>query len=123
MALAVVLARKGLAADGTHKGPFVGVGAQVGAEVVGAGEAFGAEGALEGGRVFLDAAGVFGPARGGAGGVGEVEEVFAVRVDGGCGGAAQCSGAGGGAARAGLVGPVEWREGAVAVVWVDGESG
>ena len=55
VALAVVLAGKGFAADGADEGAFVGVGAEVGAEIVGAGEAFGAERALESGGVFLDA--------------------------------------------------------------------
>ena len=55
VAFAVVLAGKGFAADGADEGAFVGVGAEMGAEVVGAREAFGAEVALEGGRVFLDA--------------------------------------------------------------------
>ena len=66
VALAVVLARKGLAADGADKGPLVGVGAQVGAQVVGAREALRAEVALEGGRVLLGALGVVG-VDGGAG--------------------------------------------------------
>lgn len=55
VALSVVLAREGFAADGADEGPLVGVGSEMGAEVVGAGEALGAEGALEGGGVLLDA--------------------------------------------------------------------
>ena len=69
MALAVVLAREGFAADGADEGALVGVGAQVGAEVVGAGEALGAEVALECGGVFLHALPVV-AGGGGAGGVG-----------------------------------------------------
>jgi len=53
MALAVVLARESLPADRADEGPLVRVRAQVRAEVVGAGEAFRAEGALEIGGVFL----------------------------------------------------------------------
>lgn len=115
VAFAVVLAREGLAADGADEGPFVGVGAQVGAEVVGAREALGAEVALEGGRVFLHASRVVGLVVVGPGGVGQVEEVFAFGVDGG-GRRASHSGAWGGAAGAGLIWAVEWREGPVAVI-------
>ena len=69
VAFAVVLAREGFAADGTDERALVGVGAEVGAEVVGTGEALGAEVALECGGVFLDALPVV--ARGGGtGGVG-----------------------------------------------------
>lgn len=53
VALAIMLPRKRLAADGAHKGAFIGMCAQVRAEVVRAGKALGAERALEGGRVFL----------------------------------------------------------------------
>ncbi|KAI4130093.1 MAG: hypothetical protein LQ347_003509 [Umbilicaria vellea] len=115
VAFAVVLAREGLAADGADEGPFVGVGAQVGAEVVGAREAFGAEVALEVGRVFLHPSGVVGLIVVGPGGIGEVEEVFTFGVDGGCGGTPH-PGGWGGAAGAGLIRAVERREGPVAVV-------
>ena len=53
VAFAIVLAGKGFATDGADEGPFVGVGAQMRAEVVGTSEAFGTKGALEGGGVFL----------------------------------------------------------------------
>lgn len=55
MAFTVVLPREGFAADGADEGPLVGVCSEMGAEVVGAGEALGAEGTLERGRVLLDA--------------------------------------------------------------------
>jgi len=58
MAFAVVLSREGFAADGAHEGALVRVRAEVRAKVVGAGEAFGAERALEVGWVFLHAFGV-----------------------------------------------------------------
>lgn len=75
--LAVVLARKRLAADVAHKGPLVGVRAQVRAEVVRTRKAFGAERALEGGRVFLNPLPV--RARGGRSArVGQFEYVIAV---------------------------------------------
>lgn len=54
VAFSVVLARKGFAADGADEGTFVGVGAEMGAEVVGSGEAFGAEIALVVCWMFLD---------------------------------------------------------------------
>lgn len=54
MAFAVVLAGEGFAADSAYEGAFVGMGAEMGAEVVGPGKAFGAEVALEGCWVFLD---------------------------------------------------------------------
>jgi hypothetical protein len=77
VAFAVVLACEGFAAYGADEGSFVCVRAEVGAEVVGAGEAFRTEVALEGGGVFLDA---FWFAWGCAGslGIGEVENVVAV---------------------------------------------
>lgn len=55
--LAIVLAGKGFAADGADKGTLVRVSSQMGAQVVGAREALGAEGALEGCRMFLRALG------------------------------------------------------------------
>ena len=76
VAFAVVLAREGFAADGADKGAFVGVGAEVGAKVIGAGEAFGAEVALEGCRVFLDA--LFRSGSGRSGRVREFEDVIPV---------------------------------------------
>lgn len=92
VALAIVLARKGLSAHGAHERALVGVGAQVRAKVVGASEAFGAEVALEGSRMFLNP---FVASRGGgAGGIGQFENVVAVG-DGGGGGAARGSRRGG----------------------------
>ena len=74
MAFSIVLARKGFAAHGTYEGAFVSMCAEVGAEVVCAGETFWAERALECCRVFLDT--FTGGARGGrAGWVGEFEDV------------------------------------------------
>ena len=55
MAFAIVLTGKRFAADGADERTFVRVGAEMGAEVIGAGKAFGAEVALKGCRVFLDA--------------------------------------------------------------------
>ena len=122
VAFAVVLAGEGFAADGADKRPFVGVGAQVRAEIVGAREALGAERALECGGVFLHASGVFLAAGVRPGGVGEIEEVFAVYR--GCGEAPPPrSGAWGGAARAGLIGAIKWREGSGAVIGVDRQGG
>lgn len=54
VALAVMLTRKRLSADGAHKRPLIGMRAQVRAEVVRACKALGAERALEGGRMFLN---------------------------------------------------------------------
>lgn len=51
----VVLTGEGFAAHGADEGALVGVGAKMGAQVVGPREAFGAEGALECGGMFLDA--------------------------------------------------------------------
>lgn len=76
VAFAVVLAGEGFAADGADEGAFVGVGAEVGAEVVGSREAFGAEVALEGCGVFLYA--LFGARGRRAGRVGELEDVVPV---------------------------------------------
>lgn len=53
VALAVVLASEGFAADCTNERPLVRVRAQMRTKVVGSGKALGAEVALEGGRVFL----------------------------------------------------------------------
>ena len=53
--LAVMLAGEGFATDGADEGALVGVGPEVRAEIVGAGEALGAETALKGGGVLLDA--------------------------------------------------------------------
>lgn len=53
--LAVVLAGKGLAANRADEWPLVCVGAEMGAEVVGSGEAFGAEMAFECRGVLLSA--------------------------------------------------------------------
>ena len=114
MAFAVVLAGEGFAADGAYEGSFVGVGAEVRAEVVGPGEAFGAEVALEGCWVFLD---TFFTSRGGwAGRVGEFQDVVSVG-NGRCGGAAGFSG--GGVVARGAVGSklgIEWRERTSALV-------
>jgi len=60
VAFAVVLASECFAADGADEGALVGVGAEMGTKVVGACEALGAEIALEGGGVFLDALAVGG---------------------------------------------------------------
>lgn len=57
MALPVMLSCKCLAAHSANKGPLVGVGAKVRAQVVGAGKALGAEGALESCGVLLHALG------------------------------------------------------------------
>jgi hypothetical protein len=54
VAFAIVLAGEGFAADGADEGTLVGVGAQVGAEVVGTRESLGAETALVCGWVFLN---------------------------------------------------------------------
>ena len=54
VALAVMLTCKRLTTDGAHKGPLIGMRAQVRAKVVRACKAFGTERALEGGRVFLN---------------------------------------------------------------------
>ena len=75
--LAVVLARESLAAHRTHERPLVSVGAQVRAEVVGAREAFGAEGALERRRMFLHPLAVV--ARRSSRGIREIEDIVAVR--------------------------------------------
>ena len=85
MAFAVMLSGKSLAADGADEGPLVGVRAEVGAEVVGACEAFGAEVALEGCWVFLDT--FLGARSRWSGRVGKFEDVVAVGDRGG-GGAA-----------------------------------
>ena len=55
MAFAVVLPREGFAAHCADKGPLVGVGAEMRAEVVSACEFLGAESALERRGVFLHA--------------------------------------------------------------------
>jgi len=52
---AVVLSCESLAAHGTNEGPFVGMSAEMGTEVICAGEFFWTQSALEGGGVFLDA--------------------------------------------------------------------
>lgn len=55
MAFAVVLPREGFAAYGTDEGPLVGVCSEMRPQVVGAGEALGAESTLESSRVLLNA--------------------------------------------------------------------
>lgn len=77
MSFAVVLAREGFAAYGADKGSFVCVCAEVGAEVVGSGEAFWTQGALEGSGVFLDSF-WFAWCCAGTLGVGEIEDVVSV---------------------------------------------
>lgn len=74
--LAVVLAGKGLAADGADERSFVGVRAEVGSEVVGAREPLRAEVALESGRVLLYALAVV-VGRGSLG-ICEVEDVVSL---------------------------------------------
>ncbi len=111
VALAVVLTRKCFPANGTYKGALVSVSAQVGAKVVCTCEALGAEVALEGGRVFLDALVCARDSR--AGGVGEFEDVVAIR-DGRGRGATGRFGGGGVARMIGSMGRVERGEGAVA---------
>ena len=81
VAFAVVLACESLAADGANKGTFVGVGAEMGAEVVGSCETFGTEVALKCGWMFLHAA-VCASGRG-AVWVGELEDVVTVWNGGG----------------------------------------
>lgn len=76
VALAVMLTRKRLAADGAHKGPLIGMRAQVRAEVVRACKAFGTKRALKGGRVFLNPLVRAGGGRPGR--VGQFEDVIAV---------------------------------------------
>lgn len=53
--LPIVLPREGLTAYGTHEGPLIRVCSEMRSQVVGAGESLRAEGALEGGRVLLNA--------------------------------------------------------------------
>jgi len=53
VALPIVLSRKRFAADGANKRSFIGVGAQVGPQVIGSCKAFRAQVALEGGRMLL----------------------------------------------------------------------
>lgn len=53
MTLAIVLSRKGLAANRANKWSFIGVGAKVRPEVVSTRETFGAKAALECSRVLL----------------------------------------------------------------------
>lgn len=77
MAFAVVLAREGFAAHCADEGSFVCVGAEVGAKIVGAGEAFRTKGALEGGGVFLDSF-LFAWGCAGSLGIGEIEDVVSV---------------------------------------------
>jgi hypothetical protein len=79
VALAVVLAGKGLAAHRAQEGTLVGVGAEMGAEVVGSREAFGAQATLEGGRVLLCALRGVRVVGGGTVLVGEIEDVVSVR--------------------------------------------
>lgn len=51
--LPIVLPRKRFAADGANKRSFIGMGAQVGPQVIGSRKAFRAQVALEGGRMLL----------------------------------------------------------------------
>ena len=53
VALPIVLSRKRFAADGANKRSFIGVGAQVGPQVIGSCKAFRAQVALESGRMLL----------------------------------------------------------------------
>lgn len=75
MAFAVVLTGKGFAANRADKGALVGMRSQMGAEVVGSCEAFGAECALEICGMFYTAVGTSG---GGPIRIGEFEDVVAV---------------------------------------------
>ena len=77
MAFAVVLAGEGFAADCADEWAFVGVRAQMGAEVVGAGEALRAESALECCGMLLYTA-VLGIGRRRAVGFSEVQDVVAL---------------------------------------------
>lgn len=77
MALAIVLAGKGLATDRTHEWALVGVRAEMAAQVVGAREAFGAEMALKGGWVLLGAA-IVAAIAGAAFWIDEIQNVFAL---------------------------------------------
>ena len=56
--LSVVLARECLPAHRADERTLISVGAEMGAQVVGSGEALGAERALESSRVLLDALGI-----------------------------------------------------------------
>lgn len=75
MSFSIVLACKGLATDGADEGSFVGMGAEMRAEVVGTREAFRAEITLEGGRMFLNL-----PIAGnrGSSGIGKLENVVPI---------------------------------------------
>lgn len=75
MAFAVVLTGKGFAANRADKGALVSMRSQMGAEVVGSCEAFGAECALKICRMFYTAVGA---SSGGPIGIGEFEDVVAV---------------------------------------------
>ena len=85
MAFAIVLAGERFAADGADKGAFVGVSAEMGTEVIGTGKAFGAEVALKGCGVFLDA--LFRSGSRGPGWVREFKDIISIG-DGRGGGAA-----------------------------------
>lgn len=75
MTFSIVLACKGLATYGADEGSFVGMGAEMRAEVVGTREAFRAEITLEGGRMFLNLP-IAG--NGGSSGIGKLENVVPI---------------------------------------------
>ena len=77
MTFAVMLASKGFATYGTHKGSFVGMGSEMGAKVVGTSEPLGTKGALKGGWVLLHSVVLAARCRR-AGGVCEFEDVVAI---------------------------------------------
>lgn len=60
MSLPIVLARKGFAADGAHKRSLIGMGPQVGAQVVRPRKALRTKMTLESGRMFLHPFGIVG---------------------------------------------------------------
>ncbi len=77
MAFAVVLSRKSFAADGTDERSLVCVRSKVRTEVIGAGKSLGAQGTLEGGRMFLDSLVVTTSCRRTAG-IGEFKDVVTI---------------------------------------------
>jgi hypothetical protein len=64
VALAIVLAGEGFAADCAHEWSFIGVGAEMRAQIVCSGKPLRAQVALESGRVLLDALRVTGSSTG-----------------------------------------------------------
>ena len=88
VSFSVVLTCERFTTDRTDKRALVGVGSEVGTEVVCACEALRAETTLEGSGVFLDAVCLTLGRCGGARGIGEIENIVSRRVNRGCGGAA-----------------------------------